>query len=414
MIRGHIRLGLLIGLVFVLLVGMSGCVAFPLVQEGARELRELVLALTPTPQPLALQRAEPTATAVAPTPAPRTVYLDAEEISLEALYERVNPSVVNIVVVTRVSTSRSGAQDLYQRGEGSGFVYDTEGHIITNNHVVQGADEVRVTFWDDVSVMATVVGTDPDTDLAVIKVDPAGLDLRPLPLGDSDQLKVGQKVVAIGNPFGLVGSMTFGIVSALGRLLPASGSLGGNYTIPDIIQTDAAINPGNSGGPLLDLNGQVVGVNTAIESQTGVSAGVGFAVPVNIVRKVVPVLIAKGAYTHPRLGITTLTLDPLINEAMGLPANQRGVMVATVIRGSAAERAGLRPATRTVRIQGENVPVGGDIIIGINGEPVKKFEDLISYLMRKTEVGQTVRLTILREGKTLEVSLTLEARPKGE
>ena len=366
---------------------------------------------------------EATATAArraSPTAAPVVMPASEEERLLEELYQKANPSVVNIMVTVNVGTDGTPNADpntpgLPQQGEGSGFVYDREGHIITNNHVVASADTVQVTFADDVSLPARVVGTDPDSDLAVIQIDPAGLNLVPLPLGDSEALKVGQRVIAIGNPFGLQGTMTLGIVSALGRLLPTGGSsTTGRYNIPDVIQTDAAINPGNSGGPLLNLAGQVVGVNAAIESPVRGNAGVGFAIPASIVRKVVPALIAQGSYQHPWLGISSVALNPALNAAMNLRADQRGVLVVEVLPDSPAEKAGVRPSNDTVRVQGRDVPVGGDIIIGIDDVTVKKFDDLISYLGRKTEVGQTVRLKLLRDGKIIEVDLTLAARPKAQ
>ena len=413
-----------------LLASMMGCLMLPLPDlSGIRErvapddrtpseaVTEVVAILEATPAP----SPSPISESSGGTPA------TGERYSLETLYERVNPSVVNIIAILRVDAqpfapgpelpfpfAPQEPEDPVQRGEGSGFVYDREGHIITNNHVVAGADELWVTFANDVSVVATVVGTDPDSDLAVIKVDLDPSDLRPLPLADSDAIKVGQQVVAIGNPFGLQGTMTSGIISALGRLLPAGGITagGGRYTIPDIIQTDAAINPGNSGGPLLNLQGQVIGVNTAIESPVQGSSGVGFAVPASMVRKVTPLLIEQGYYQHPWLGASLLILDPSLDEALKLPTGQRGVLIVGVTEGSPAERAGLRPAEGTVQAEGESLPTGGDIIIAIDGDPVNKFDDLISYLIRRTEVGQRVRLSILREGELHQVDVTLAARPK--
>jgi len=344
---------------------------------------------------------------------------------LETIYERANPSVVNITVRTKSPLGpfsgipeipgfpriTPNEPDFYREGQGSGFVYDAQGHIVTNNHVVRDADEVQITFSDGRTVPAEIVGTDPDSDLAVLKVDAESL--QPLPLGDSDALRVGQPVVAIGNPFGLQGTMTFGIVSALGRLLPAGGATGSNarYTIPDIIQTDAAINPGNSGGPLLDMQGRVVGVNAAIESPVRASSGVGFAIPVNIVKKVVPALIARGYYEHPWLGISALTLNPDVARANGYPETQRGVLVVDVTQDSPADAAGLHGSDRTAQVRGEDVPVGGDVIIAIDDQPVRKFDDLISYMARETEVGQTVTLTVLREGQQESVQVTLAARP---
>jgi S1-C subfamily serine protease len=305
------------------------------------------------------------------------------------------------------------------QGLGSGFVWDEEGHIVTNNHVVANASEIEVTFADGVAVPAELVGADPDSDLAVIVVDPKGLDLQPVAVADSTGAKVGQFVVAIGNPFGLEGSMTFGIVSALGRTLPANGGIegmfgGGSYTIPDIIQTDAPVNPGNSGGVLLDLEGQLIGVPTAIESSSGASAGIGFAVPSTIVAKVVPELIKDGKFEHPYIGISGGTLSPDLAEAMDLPATQRGALVATVAEGGPAADAGLRPSEETAQIDGREVQVGGDIIIGIDGQPVRRFDDLVTYLARAGVVGKTVELRILRDGEEQRVELTLGQRPSPE
>ncbi len=300
---------------------------------------------------------------------------------------------------------------------GSGFVWDTTGHIVTNNHVVANASEIEVTFADGVSVPAELVGTDPDSDLAVIKVDPKGLDLRPITVADSTGTKVGQFAVAIGNPFGLEGTMTFGIVSALGRSIPANGGNEGmfnggqSYTIPDIIQTDAPVNPGNSGGVLLDLEGQLIGVPTAIESSSGVSAGIGFAVPSAIVAQVVPELIKDGNFEHSYIGISGGTMNPDLAEAMDLPVTQRGALVATVSEGGPGAKAGLKGSEDTVQINGRDVKVGGDIVIGIDGQPVTRFDDLVTYLARNGAVGKTVELRILRDGKEQKVNLTLGQRP---
>ncbi|HER34457.1 MAG TPA: trypsin-like serine protease, partial [Halothiobacillaceae bacterium] len=293
--------------------------------------------------------------------------LDVLEDTLGDIYDEVAPSVVHIQV---------GA------GLGSGFVWDTEGHIVTNNHVVEGASSVQVTFTDDTTVPAEVVGTDPDSDLAVIKVDMPANQLYPVRLADSTQLRVGELAVAIGNPFGLDGTMTVGFVSALGRSLPVSARtfVGPTYSIPDIIQTDAPINPGNSGGVLVDGNGDVIGVPTAIESTVGVNAGVGFAVPSAIVQKVVPVLIEDGEYTHPWIGISGTTLNSQLAEAMGLDAAQRGVLVADVVEDSPAEDAGLQGSDRVTEIDGLQASVGGDVIVAIDDQPVRDFEDLVVYL----------------------------------
>jgi serine protease Do len=257
---------------------------------------------------------------------------------------------------------------------------------------------------------------DPESDLAVIKVDSKAVKLQPIGVGDSSNVKVGQFVLAIGNPFGLEGSMSFGIVSALGRSLPANGessllSQAPSYTIPDIIQTDAPVNPGNSGGVLLDLDGNLVGVPSAIESPVRGSAGVGFAIPSAIVKQVVPELIKNGKFVHPWIGISGGTLSPAVAKEMGLPETQRGALVAAVTAGGPAEKAGLVGSTESATIDGQDIKVGGDVITAIDGQPVKRFEDLVTFLARNGKVGQTVKLTILRDGKEMTISLTLAARP---
>ena len=424
--KHHVSYWVLLILALLMVSSLTGCFPFPMRNLFQPPQRAPEALSTQAPQ-VVTRVVEVTSTPVVATPPPPIASTTGESL-LETLYERANPSVVHIFVAIKVhgQTFSFGpnlpgfprffgpqeSQDYYQQGEGSGFVYDLEGHIITNNHVVGEAEEIRVTFSDDFSVPAKVVGTDPDSDLAVIKVDVDPARLHPLPVGNSDALRVGQRVVAIGNPFGLQGTMTTGIISALGRLMPAgeAASDGGHYTIPDIIQTDAAINPGNSGGPLIDMHGQVVGVNAAIESPVKGFAGIGFAIPVNIVRKVAPAIIAQGHYEHPWLGVSTVSLNPALNKVLGLPEEQRGVMIVTVIENSPADKAHLHPCTETVKVEEEEIPSGGDIITAIDGQPVKKFDDLISYLSLKSEVGQKVRLTVLRDGNSLDVLVTLGAR----
>jgi len=337
---------------------------------------------------------------------------------LEQVYEKVNPSVVHIRVTKVEPTGALFGEEPLVHGSGSGFVWDEAGHIVTNNHVVEGATRVRVIFYDGTEVPGNVVGTDPDSDLAVIQVKVKRSLLHPVTLTDSTKVKVGQIAIAIGNPFGLQGTMTVGVVSALGRTLPAEheSALGGHYLIPDIIQTDAAINPGNSGGVLVDIEGRVMGVTSAIVSPIRASAGIGFAIPSIIVKKVVPQLIEKGYAEHPWIGIKGTTLQPVIAKAMGLDEQQRGALVVQVIPDSPADKAGLRGCDRRARVEvdGEEVevPIGGDIIVAVDKHPIRSFDDLVTYLARYTQVGQTITLTVLRDGKEVDVPLTLAARAR--
>jgi S1-C subfamily serine protease len=306
----------------------------------------------------------------------------AEEQLFTELYQRVSPSVVYIEITTRSN----------QTGGGSGFVWDTKGHIVTNNHVVESARRIEVTFADGTTAQAELVSRDPDNDLAVIKVGVPASRLHPVELGDSDALRVGQLAIAIGNPFGFEQTMTTGIVSGLGRVVPqASG-----FSLPQLIQTDAAINPGNSGGPLLDSHGRVIGVTTLIFSNSGTNAGVGFAVPVNTVKRVVPSLIATGRYADPWLGIQGLDAS-LAAETLDLPVDQ-GALVQTVVQGGPAAKAGLR---------------SGDIIVAIDETVVRDMDNLIVYLA-DTTVGQKVTLTVLREGRRQRIEVRLGERPAGE
>jgi len=374
---------------------------------------------TATPAPRAAESVPPTTDGA----------LAALEGTLERIYEDVSPSVVNIQVLQKGTAGvdlpqmlpgmpipQQPPQGQYQRGSGSGFVWDKEGHVVTNNHVVDGADKIKVVFSDGTTVPATVVGTDPDSDLAVVKVDlPAG-DLYPVRLADSTQVKVGHLAVAIGNPFGLENTMTVGFVSALERSLPveSNGGAGPSYTIPDVIQTDAPINPGNSGGVLVNDRGEVIGVTSAIISPVRASAGIGFAVPSVIVQKVVPALIEDGRYAHPWLGISGTSLDPDLAQAMELEAGQRGALVADVVPGGPADEAGLRGSDQTITVDGEERRIGGDVVVAIDGQPVETFDDLVAYLVRSTEVGQTVTLTVLRDGRERQVEVTLSERPGEE
>lgn len=329
------------------------------------------------------------------------------------LFKRTENSVVQITskVSTTDNTIIINGQPLSSQSTrlGSGFIYDTEGRIVTNNHVVDGTSTVNVTFIDGNTYTAKVIGTDPDNDIAVIQIIDNYSDekLSPLILGNSSELQPGQQVVAIGNPFGLSDSMTTGIVSALARLLPNQNS---QYSIPDIIQVDAAINPGNSGGPLLDLQGNVIGMNTAIKTNTGDFSGIGFAIPSNTIKKIVPVLIKNGTYQHPYLGIAGRTLDPDIALANGLSRNFKGVIVENVVAGGPAAKAGLVAAT----LDDNNIPHGGDIITAIDGHPIKTIDDVIAYLDDQKSVGDKITLTVDRQGKTLDLTVTLAARPASQ
>ncbi len=352
----------------------------------------------------------------AATPRPQVtnappVIVDVEDIAntdliLTNLYEQVNPGVVTIIAYTSAG-----------EGSGSGFVYDNTGHIITNYHVVEGAEVLEVAFASGLKVYATLVATDIDSDIAVIKVDVPQEELVPLPLGDSDTLKVGQMVVAIGNPYRLTSTMTLGIVSAKGRILDSLRTTEDmtSYTAGDLIQTDAAINPGNSGGPLLNLAGEVIGINRAIRTSgttiegEAVNSGIGYAISINIVKRVVPFLISEGKYDYPLMGIssssTDLTLSQweLINDSV-----TSGVYVMSVTPGGPAEQAGLIGGNQTTELQG--FYSGGDIIVAVDGIPVKVYGDLISYIFKNKSPGDVITLTILRNGQQKEVNLTLGSR----
>ena len=366
---------------------------------------------TATPQPPQVVQVTLNPTAL-PTPLPESIIIeaDAEEILLVNLYERVNPSVVNIDV------TGGSIQDFAEFGSGSGFVLDTDGHIVTNNHVVEDANRIYVTFADGSVAEADLIGGDPDSDLAVIRVNIDPDLLRPVELGDSDQVKVGQRVVAIGNPFGLLGTMTVGIVSGVGRTLRADPLDPNNqFSNPDIIQTDAAINPGNSGGPLIDSQGRVIGVNSAIRTngENRANSGVGFAVPVNAVKRIVPQLIETGRVAYPYLGISSdnaFTMAELA-AALNLPTS-RGVLISEVVLDGPAARAGLRGGDRRVTVRGFDVLAGGDIIIAIDDTPVDSFDQMIAYLVANTKVGQVVKVTFLRDSETLETNLTVGERPR--
>jgi 2-alkenal reductase len=346
---------------------------------------------------------------------------DVETEINEAVYEKVNPSVVYIENLTAVGQSRFGSLANVTESSGSGWVWDTQGHIVTNNHVVSGADKINVTFADGVIAPAKVVGSDAGSDLAVIKVDPALVDLVPVEQGDMSEVKVGGRAIAIGNPFGLVGTMTTGIISALGRSLNADPQNASSFSIPQVIQTDASINPGNSGGPLLNEAGQVIGVNFQIRSSDGATnTGIGFAIPINIVQRVIPSLIENNAYQHAYLGIRGQTYSPAWATALTLPGDARGAYVIDVVSGGPAGKAGLRGATagNTDVVLGMDqagvayLPAGGDLITAVDNEPVKQFDDLLIYLENHKSPGDKITLTVLRAGgRQANVTITLGARP---
>ncbi len=329
------------------------------------------------------------------------------------LYRRVTPAVVSIEVTSDLLSDLPDEHPplpFQPRSQGSGFLYDGLGHIVTNNHVVANARELQVTFYDGSSSQAQVIGSDAGSDLAVIRVERLAPGAAPLPMGDSQQLAVGQTAIAIGNPFGLQNTLTVGVISGLSRSLigPARGT--SNFSIPNIIQTDAAINPGNSGGPLMNINGEVIGVNTAISSENGGFAGVGYAVPANAVSRIVPVLISEGKFEHPYVGVRMYPIDTLMAQEFDL-AVESGVLVVEVQPDSPAEAAGLRAGNKEVTYNGFPLILGGDIITSINRQRVTNGTDLISYLAMETSVGDTVNLTIIRNGREQQVTLTLNARP---
>jgi len=322
----------------------------------------------------------------------------------ERVYEAVRDSVVMIRVTVVIETLLGPA---YTSAEGSGFIYDGEGHIVTNYHVVEDARKIEVYFLDKTILEGSLVGADPYSDLAVVKVEPSGRVLKPLKLGNSSELRVGQPVIAVGSPFGLSGSLTTGVISQLGRVLRAPGG----RLVPNVIQFDAAVNPGNSGGPLLDYSGKVIGVTTAIASRTGEFSGIGFAIPSNLVAKVVEALITVGEYKHPWLGVVGVDVNPEIAEAIGLP-KAYGFLITEVAKGSPADEAGVRGGSKTMKLSdGRVIKVGGDVILAVNGVKIIGLADLLAYLEEYTKPGDRVTLTLFREGKLLDVNLELGGFP---
>jgi 2-alkenal reductase len=380
-----------------------------------KNLRLVVVVSTLVLASLACQMFAPAPAAI-PTPTVAAVQAPVVPIAninpaqdgLVALYDNVIPGVVSIQVLT----DQGGAL-------GSGFVYDGEGHIVTNFHVVDGATKVEVTFQTGYKATGTVLGTDIDSDLAVIQTDAPATELHPLVMGDSDLLKVGQSVIAIGNPFGLNGTMTTGIVSALGRTLPSNRNApgGGSFGAGGIIQTDAAINPGNSGGPLFNLNGEVIGINRAIRTDASnasgepVNSGIGFAISINIVKRVVPYLIRDGKYDYPFLGVTSLDLADMSIDEIKLLGFDRftGIYITSVVKSGPADQAGLQAGTEKTTVDG--LLSGGDLLIAIDGHALETYADLIGFLFSDKSPGDQAVLTIIRDGQPIEVTVTLGKRP---
>lgn len=320
----------------------------------------------------------------------QVVYTNNTDRGYEAIYESVSDSVVYIQNTD---------------SQGSGFIYSKNGYIVTNHHVVENEEDIQVTFTDGETVNAEIIGDDPYTDLAVLKVEKEGLE--PLKLGNTSDVTVGQIALAIGNPFGLESSITHGIISQKGRSITVEGG----FSIRNVLQTDASINPGNSGGPLLNRKGEVVGVNTAIETNTGTFSGVGFAIPSSTVKRVIPEIIAEGEYNHPWIGVRGLDMTPERAEAMQLNKS-KGFLILDVVNGSPADEAGIQPSEETAIIDGTNLSIGGDVIVGIEDEEVRGIEDILEYLALRTDVGDKITLEVLRNGEIEQIELTLASRPE--
>ncbi|MFZ6027215.1 MAG: S1C family serine protease [Chloroflexota bacterium] len=363
------------------------------------------------PGSTATVRTLPTYTAAAPVVIAPEVQEDAStlEAQVAAVYDLVSGSVVHI-------RARSVGYDFFlnaipQEGTGSGFVYDDAGHVVTNYHVIEGAEQVFVLLEDETTIEANVVGSDPSTDLAVLEIPREQFPSRPLALADSDALRVGQFVVAVGNPFGLDRTLTFGVVSSLGRVIESPD---GRY-IGEAIQTDAAINPGNSGGPLLDLQGRLIGVNSQIFSPSGANAGIGFAIPANTVKQVVPELIQFGYYRHPWMGARFFELDSQRASALkraGIDVPEQGLLLVEVTPASPAAQAGLRAGEKIMYWGNVRLPVDGDVITAINGVPITSYQDYIVYLEINTRPGDTVEVTFVRQGQSMDVNVTLGEQPQ--
>jgi 2-alkenal reductase len=354
----------------------------------------------PATEPPASGSPPPVLPTLTPFPTSAPTVTGSDEDQLIALYASSNPAVVSILVEIG---GTGGSQ-------GSGFLFDDQGHVVTNQHVVEGGGRIQVDFPSGLKLRGEVLGVDPDSDLAVIRLERIPEGVEPLRLADSDQVLVGQRVVAIGNPFGLAGTMTVGIVSGLGRSLQGNRAVSGvgSFTSPNIIQTDTAINQGNSGGPLLNMRGEVIGINRAIISESGVNSGVGFAIASNTVRQVIPYLISEGRFVYPYLGIGTRTeISLALQEMLNLP-QAAGAYVTSVTPNSPAARAGVRGDSIP---QGGNLRGDGDLIVAIDGREVRVFNDLMGYLVDHTRPGQVVVLSVLRNGEPVDIEVTLGERP---
>ncbi len=332
--------------------------------------------------------------------------LSEAEQGIIRIYREVSPAVVHITS-TAVGFD-SFFNPIPQRGTGSGIIIDRRGHIVTNNHVVEDAGSLEVTLADGSKVRAKLVGRDPLNDLAVIRIDVPPVKLQVVTLGDSSQLQIGQIAIAIGNPFGLDRTVTTGVVSSLGRSLRTESG----REIRGVIQTDAAINPGNSGGPLLNSRGEVIGINTAIFSPSGGSVGIGFAIPINTAKRIVPELIARGRVSHPYLGISGLSVNAEVSRVLELPV-EHGVLVVSVSQQSPAAKSGIRGGQRRVRVGNTILSIGGDLLVEVDGRKIEGMNDLIAYLEDHKQVGDTVRLGILRGGRQLHITVTLGELPEG-
>lgn len=352
-------------------------------------------------------------TPVTALPADALAVVVAHNEVMTGIYEQTIPSVVGLRVIKSISIGRPAPGmpqgDFLSRASGSGFVWDDEGHIVTNKHVIDGADRIIVVLSDGSQTDAELVGDDPDSDLAVIRITDESVRPPGIALGDSDSIKPGQLAVAIGDPFSRGFSMTSGIISAVGRTINPTDS---NFSVPRVVQHDAATNPGNSGGPLLNAHGEVVGINTQIISETGGFSGVGLAVPVNLAKLVAPSLIANGRYEYPFIGIRGVSMSPDIALAMELPPETRGALVLAVGTGTAAEEAGLRASDQLTTISGAELPIGGDIIIAMDGTPMMGMDDVVAYTVEHTQPGDTVEFTVMRDGDEIRMEVTMGARPE--